>query len=93
MLEKNLQKQITSKLKSAGFFVRKISAENSKGLPDLLIIGHGEILFVEVKTLTGRLTKLQSYVIGVMQDAGAKVEVWNSVGHCERFIRATTGSD
>jgi len=92
ILEKNLQAKLIKLLKQSGFFVRKISGENSKGLPDILIAGYGVVQFVEVKTPTGRLSKLQSHTIGEMQDAGAKVEVWNSVEQCTDFIRRTRGS-
>jgi len=49
------------------------------GWLDLTILGQGGILFRELKTATGRLSKAQKHVIGLLEAAGRDVKVWRPV--------------
>jgi len=89
MQERNLQRSIKNRLAQGGAFCRKVSAEGSRGLPDLLVIYRGEVLLAEIKTPTGRLSKLQEITIERIKQAGGRAEVWRSVADAERFIRET----
>lgn len=93
MLEKNLQYKFKKMLQSAGFLVYKIGGEQNRGLPDLMIVGHGVLQLVEIKTEKGKLSKLQSATIDKLKNAGANVEVWNNVEQCKNFIKRTTKRD
>jgi hypothetical protein len=46
------------------------------GWPDLTILGQGGALYRELKTATGRLSKDQKRVIGLLEAAGQNVKVW-----------------
>ena len=59
MTESALQAKMQKLLQQHGFFTRKVSAENSRGLPDLLVIGHGMTALIEVKIVGGRLSAVQ----------------------------------
>jgi Holliday junction resolvase len=85
--EKYLQAKIVKALKNAGFFVRKVSAENHRGLPDLLIIGHGVTALAEIKTPTGRLSKFQQHTLQEIIHAGGEVYVWRDLDDVSEFIQ------
>ena len=53
-------------------YIRKIhqSQFSHKGIPDLLICNDGLFAGLEVKTETGKLTKLQEIELGLIENAG-----------------------
>lgn len=59
------------------------------GLPDWLIIYQGVTLAVEVKTATGKVTKLQDHTLSEIQRAGALIAVVRSVEEVVRLLEAT----
>jgi len=46
------------------------------GWPDLTIVGHGRLIFAELKSETGRLTTEQRHVLGELRRAGQDARVW-----------------
>lgn len=46
------------------------------GWPDLVLLGHGRALFVELKTETGYLSTAQRSVLGDLAAAGLEVGLW-----------------
>jgi hypothetical protein len=50
-------------------------------------------VFVELKTETGRLAKIQRYVIGEMAKRGADIRVLHGVADVDRFLREEVRSD
>ena len=79
MLERDLQRKISRKLKSLGWMCYKFSSPGHNGVPDLICIKDGKTLFLEVKTPTGRLSKLQAHTHSLMRDHGANVYVVKTV--------------
>lgn len=53
-----------------------VTATSIKGWPDLVLWGHGRVLFRELKTDRGRLTAAQAEVIASLSEAGADAGVW-----------------
>jgi len=47
-----------------------------KGFPDLVIAGPGGVLFVELKTDTGRLSHDQQHWLDELHDGGSECHVW-----------------
>jgi len=45
------------------------------GVPDRLVIGYGQTIFVELKAKNGILSKRQTFIINSMRNHGAKVFV------------------
>ena len=91
MTENQLQKKMIHALKLAGFMVRKINAENSRGWPDLVVIGHGVTAFIEVKIPTGKVSVIQEKTLLEIKRHGGYVNVWWGFDGCKQFIRETTG--
>lgn len=52
------------------------SRKSKKGFPDLVIAGPGGVVFAELKSAKGRVSKAQGEWIGVLDAAGARVRVW-----------------
>lgn len=52
------------------------SRRSVPGFPDLVIAGPGGILFAELKTLTGRVTKAQQHWLDILKGAGLEVHLW-----------------
>jgi Holliday junction resolvase len=77
--EGKIQKAITDKLTSKGYFVINLIKTNRNGIPDLLALKDGEKpLFIEVKTETGRTSELQKYRIEELKSKGFKAVVLNN---------------
>ena len=63
-------------------------------MPDRIIItAKGRVIFVELKTETGRLTKIQRYVIGEMQKRGADARVVKGIDEVKELLAEIEGGD
>ena len=78
MLERSIQSSIKTKLSKKGCLVYKFDSPGNAGVPDLIVIAPLGVYFLEVKTATGRLTKLQEHQHERMRAAGALVYVVRS---------------
>ena len=64
------------------------------GVPDRIIItAKGRVIFVELKAETGRLTKIQRYVIGEMQKRGADARVVKGIDEVKELLAEIEGGD
>ncbi len=63
MKESELQAKIIKTLEADGWFVLKLIQTNKNGIPDLEIIKGGRVVFLEVKSDTGKVSSLQEYRI------------------------------
>lgn len=77
MTERQIVTKILRYLKKTypGAFVWKINDRFMSGVPDILFAHNGEVVFYEVKTPTGELTKLQKYTITKLMKNGISVKV------------------
>ena len=76
MLEQAIQKKISDRLKKEGWIVVKLIKTTMNGIPDLMALRNGEVLFVEVKQPKGKLAPIQELRIQELKDQGFRVEVW-----------------
>ena len=77
MTEQQIQSKRIKELESNGYYVIKLVKTNKNGIPDLIAIPPGsDVLFSEVKTPTGKLSKLQEYRIEELKSHGLKTEVY-----------------
>jgi len=83
MLERSIQSSIKTKLSKKGCLVYKFDSPGNAGVPDLIVIAPFGVYFLEVKTATGRLTKLQEHMHAKMRAAGALVYVVRSTEAAE----------
>lgn len=87
--ERVLQAKIKKTLQRAcNALVYKTECRGQAGFPDLTIVVDGRVTFLEVKTLTGRVSRLQEHCIKQMKAHGARVFVVRSV---EEALSAVNG--
>jgi hypothetical protein len=61
MTESQIQKKISDYYSANGWVVVKLMKTNWNGCPDLMLLKDGRTFFIEVKTQTGVMSKLQAY--------------------------------
>lgn len=76
MTEQKIQTKRIKQLEAEGYYVLKLIQTNKNGIPDLLALKDGEILFSEVKCPSGKLSKLQEYRLKELKEHGFKTEVF-----------------
>jgi len=77
MTEQQIQKKRIKELEEQGYYVLKLVKTNKNGIPDVLAIPpDAAVIFSEIKTKTGKLSKLQEYRLKELNIFGFKTEVY-----------------
>lgn len=88
MKESTLQRNIITALQSEGYLVYKLTAPSfPTGCPDLLVMQCGRHIFLEIKTLTGRLSKVQKAYSNYLNKYGESPYVTRSVEQALEIVR------
>jgi Holliday junction resolvase len=75
--EQQIQAKKIKELEAQGYYVIKLINTNKNGIPDLIAIPpNSDVLFVEVKGPTGKVSKLQEFRHQELADKGIKVEIF-----------------
>lgn len=77
MKETEIEKYLIKEVEKRGGFVRKYTSPGRRGVPDRIVFLPGKVIFVECKTLEGKLSGLQRREIKRMQDLKIPVFVAN----------------
>lgn len=92
MTEARIEKHLVDGVKKLGGLCLKFVSPSSAGVPDRLIItAAGRVIFVELKTESGRLSKMQRYMIGEMRKRGADVRVVKGLDEVKQFLAELEG--
>jgi Holliday junction resolvase len=75
MKESQVQKKIKERLERNGFFVTKLIQTSTNGIPDIMAIKRGNVVFLEVKAEGGRLSELQEFRIEQLKSVGVFAKV------------------
>lgn len=91
MRESAIEKYLVGRVKAIGGLCYKWSSPSNRGVPDRIIILYDKVYFIEMKSNTGKLSKLQKIVIDKIQNAldrnlGAYVLVIHSKGEVDEFL-------
>ena len=87
MLEKEIEKRLCDGVKKLGGYAYKFTSPGNDGVPDrMVIMPGGDITFVELKTDTGKLSKLQDFQIRRLKKLGCKVRVVRGENGAEAFL-------
>jgi Holliday junction resolvase len=90
VLESNIQRKIVAYLKQLGYCAFKVDSSSTVGLCDLVAISpDGVVLFLEIKTATGRLSKMQEHVIKKLRTNNANCYVVRSVAEVKTILEAS----
>ena len=77
MTEQQIQSHRIKELEAEGYYVIKLINTNKNGIPDLIAIPKGaNVLFSEVKTPKGKVSKLQEYRLKELKENGFKTEIY-----------------
>lgn len=88
MKESVISKEVQSFLKMVGFSVYSVEqgyrkerggTRQTPGIPDLIVIGHGTVLFVELKTAKAKLRDSQAAFRDVCAENDVPWALWRSV--------------
>ena len=94
MKESQIERRLVEGVKRLGGMCLKFVSPGTLGVPDRIIItAKGRVIFVELKTETGRLTKIQRYVIGEMQQRGADARVVKGIDEVKELLAEIEGGD
>ena len=92
MTEASIEKRLVDGVKNLGGMCLKFVSPSMPGVPDRLIItATGEVIFVELKTEVGRLSKIQKLVIGEMRKRGADVRVVKGLAEVKALLAEIEG--
>jgi len=88
MQESSLESLLAKRVKSAGGWCVKLSAQFIKGLPDrLILMPPGKAYFVEMKAPGEKPKKIQGFVHRKLHALGFDVEVLDSKEKIECYIK------
>lgn len=77
MTEQQIQAKRIKELEREGYYVLKLIRTNKNGIPDIIAIPKdAPVLFVEVKTEKGVVSRLQEYRMNELKQHGCKVEIY-----------------
>jgi len=87
MLEKEIERKFKKALEAKGCLVYKFASPNCRGVPDRIVITDtGRVLFVELKTEKGVLSKLQRIQLKKLRDFRQKTFVLYGLPEVEDFV-------
>jgi len=87
MLEQEIEKFLVREVKKLGGISFKFISPGNAGVPDrIVILPIGKVIFVELKTDKGKLTKLQEVQIKKISDLGADARVLRGIEGVKEFI-------
>lgn len=86
--EKELEKIFADEIKKAGGRAYKFTSPGNDGVPDRIVcMPEGRLIFVELKTDKGRLSKLQKVQIAKLEELGQQVTVlYGLIGLVQFFM-------
>ncbi len=89
MLERDIERRLVDGVKKLGGRAYKWVSPGSNGVPDrIVILPGGKIIFIELKTTTGRLTDLQKMQHRWLTRLGCDVRTVYGVDDVQRFIES-----
>lgn len=75
--EQQIQTKRIKELEAEGYYVIKLIKTNKNGIPDIIAIPpNSNVIFSEVKTIKGKVSRLQEYRLKELQAYGFRTEVY-----------------
>jgi Holliday junction resolvase len=77
MREQQIQKKRIDQLEKEGYYVIKLIKTNKNGIPDVLAIPPDTpVIFSEIKTEKGKVSKIQEYRLKELKGYGFETEIY-----------------
>ena len=87
MIEKEIEKKMMEGVRRLGGKAYKFVSPGNNGVPDRMVVfPGGKIIFVELKTAVGRLSKLQKMQIRMLTHYGCDVRVLYGMDGVQAFL-------
>lgn len=86
MKESIIQGKIRAYLITQDWYVVKLINTSKPGIPDLMAIKNGRVIFIEVKALNGRVSKLQTHQIEELKKNGVEAYVIRNTDQLKEII-------
>lgn len=87
MLEKDIEKLFTAEIKREGGKAYKFTSPGNDGVPDrIVMLPDGRMVFVELKTDTGKLSRLQELQCRQIAELGQTVRVLHGLAEVRDFF-------
>ena len=91
MLERQIEAYLLKRVKDIGGVAYKFVSPANRGVADrIVVLPRGGVVFVELKTATGKLSPLQEVFARDMERLGQNYIVLNSREAVEAFIKAVS---
>ena len=85
--ERDAESYLRKKIEKMGGLFLKWTSPGCDGGPDrIVLLPHRDVIFVEMKTKTGKLSKVQEYMVQKMIQLGQQVCVVHGTDGAEDFI-------
>lgn len=84
--EGHVQSKIAAYAKKAGYLVLRFEVMQMVGFPDLLLLGHGRVAFIEVKAPGKKPGKIQHYRLKQINDRGIPADWFDNIDDAKVFI-------
>lgn len=89
ILERQLEVHFSKECKRLGLLTLKLNVRYARGWPDrLVVLDRGQCLWVELKTMTGRLSPLQQRLHRLLEQKGHVVMVLRSKEEISRVLES-----
>lgn len=85
--EAKVERYLDKKVRDAGGLTRKWVSPNHVGVPDRIVVLHGKVSLVEVKTVTAELSPMQQREHQRLRDAGAHVVTVYGTVDVDKFMK------
>jgi len=85
--ENKVERYLDDEIKKLGGITRKWVSPGRDGAPDRIIIIRGTVIFVEVKTVDGKLSRAQEREHNRLHNAGAVVRTVFGEAHVDTLVK------
>jgi len=89
MKESQLQTKVRKRLEAFGWLVIKLIQTNRNGIPDLMCIKGGRVIFMEIKTSDGVVSELQQHMLDKLNACGCHARVVRSIEDVDVYCGKT----
>ncbi|MBR0288969.1 MAG: VRR-NUC domain-containing protein [Selenomonadaceae bacterium] len=92
--EKRIERHLVEGVRREGGLCFKFVSPGTAGVPDrLIILPDGRVVFAELKTETGRLSKIQEYTINELKKRNADVRVLYGLQDVKAFLSEVVSNE
>ena len=92
IMEKQIEAWFVREVEKKGGLTFKFISPGNPGVPDrIVLLPGGKVYFVEMKTSSGKLSRIQRWQIARMRCAGADVRLFRGEADTEKFLQEFLG--